>query len=222
MIKRAYLVVVSFLALISTVSMTCSTDIDEQTIENASVTQVSIITTETPVITPPETTAESFEIESSTTELFETEQETTVDEIITSNMTTETTLIAEDTPEEKTYTEDDLFYLAAAVCREAGGASEEIQLLVANVVINRVKSSFYPDTIYGVLTQHRQYGMMWKYGVSFPKEADEETIAHCYEVAERILGGEIVCPENVLFQAEFVQGSGIYKQFDGFYFCYYG
>lgn len=201
--------------------MTCSTGIDEQTLENPSVAQVSIVTTETPVITPTEITTECSATKSHATESFEARQETTVEETIISSITTETTLIAEDTPKEKRYTEDDLFYLAAAVCREAGGESEEIQLLVANVIINRVKSSFYPDTIYGVLTQHRQYGMMWKYGISFPQDADKDTIAHCYKVAERILGGEMVCPENVLFQAEFVQGSGIYKQFDGFYFCYY-
>ena len=126
------------------------------------------------------------------------------------------------TEPKKNYTDDDLFYLAAAVCREAGGESEEIQLLVANVVINRVNSSIYPDTIYGVLTDYRQYGMMWKYGVSFPSWADQDTIDHCYDVARRILEGERVCPDNVLFQAEFEQGSGIYKQFDSFYFCYYG
>ena len=152
---------------------------------------------------------------------------------LTTEALTETTDVADESTEEttepvvstepeKTYTDDDLFYLAAAVCREAGGESEEIQLLVANVVINRVNSSIYPDTIYGVLTDYRQYGMMWKYGVSFPSWADQDTIDHCYDVARRILEGERVCPDNVLFQAEFEQGSGIYKQFDGFYFCYYG
>lgn len=144
---------------------------------------------------------------------------------------TETTDVADEstaeitklnTEPEKNYTDDDLFYLAAAVCNEAGGESEEIQLLVANVVINRVNSSIYPDTIYGVLTDYLQYGMMWKYGVSFPKWADQKTIDHCYDIARRILEGERVCPDNVLFQAEFEQGSGIYKQFEGFYFCYYG
>ena len=63
---------------------------------------------------------------------------------------------------------------------------------------------------------------MWKNGVSFPSWADAKTIDQCYSVAERILDGERVCPENVLYQAEFEQGSGIYKQFgDKFYFCYY-
>lgn len=129
----------------------------------------------------------------------------------------------EPTEEVKNYTEDDLFYLAAAVCHEAGGESEEIQLLVANVIINRVNSSYYPDTIYEVLTQYKQYGTMWKYGVSFPDWSDEKVKEQCYSVAQRVLEGERFCPENVLFQAEFEQGSGVYKQFgDDYYFCYYG
>ena len=149
-----------------------------------------------------------------------TENTTEAETEATEPVTEETT---EPTEEVKNYTEDDLFYLAAAVCREAGGESEEIQLLVANVIINRVNSSLYPDTIYEVLTQYKQYGTMWKYGVSFPDWADEKVKEQCYSVAERILEGERYCPENVLFQAEFKQGSGVYKQFgDDYYFCYYG
>lgn len=136
---------------------------------------------------------------------------------------TEDSETTEPTTENIAETQDDLFYLAAAVCREAGGESEEIQLLVANVIINRVNSSYYPDTIYEVLTQYKQYGTMWKYGVSFPDWADEKVKEQCYSVAQRVLEGERFCPENVLFQAEFKQGSGIFKQFgDDYYFCYYG
>ena len=50
---------------------------------------------------------------------------------------------------------------------------------------------------------------------------NEEAVNDCYEIARRILEGERVCPENVLFQAEFIQGSGIYKEYDGYYFCLY-
>lgn len=120
-----------------------------------------------------------------------------------------------------TYSDNDLFCLAAAVCREAGKKSEEIQLLVANVIINRVNSSRYPNTIYGVLTQYKQYGTMWRDGVSFPDWATDEIKEQCYNVAKRILDGERFCPENVVFQAGSPQGSGIYKYFEeGYYFCY--
>lgn len=131
-------------------------------------------------------------------------------------------VVADEEENPENYTEDDLYYLAAAVCCEAGGENEEIQLLVANVVINRVNSSFYPDTIYDVLTEYGQYGMMWEYGIEFPDWADEGVKNQCYSVARRVLEGERFCPENVLFQAEFEQGSGIFKQFrDEYYFCYY-
>lgn len=131
-------------------------------------------------------------------------------------------VVVDEEEEPENYTEDDLYYLATAVCCEAGGENEEIQLLVANVVINRVNSSFYPDTIYDVLTEYGQYGMMWEYGIEFPDWADEGVKNQCYSVARRVLEGERFCPENVLFQAEFEQGSGIFKQFgDEYYFCYY-
>lgn len=176
--------------------------------------------TNIPEITAVATTKDTNEKPLELRETTEPETELTTEAITeTTEPVTEPVIPTEP---KKNYTDDDLFYLAAAVCREAGGESEEIQLLVANVVINRVNSSIYPDTIYGVLTDYRQYGMMWKYGVSFPSWADQDTIDHCYDVARRILEGERVCPDNVLFQAEFEQGSGIYKQFDGFYFCYYG
>ena len=155
------------------------------------------------------------------TEPETTEKPTEETKPVTTEPVTEN--VTEPSEETKSYTDDDLFYLAAAVCREAGGESEEIQLLVANVIINRVNSSIYPDTIYEVLTEYKQYGTMWKYGVSFPDWADDKVKEQCYSVAKRILEGERFCPENVLFQAEFKQGSGVYKQFgDDYYFCYYG
>lgn len=166
--------------------------------------------------TEPTHTKNTDATEQETTEKLTEETQLVTTEPVTENVT-------EPSEETKSYTDDDLFYLAAAVCREAGGESEEIQLLVANVIINRVNSSHYPDTIYEVLTQYKQYGTMWKHGVSFPDWADDKVKEQCYSVAKRILEGERFCPEDVLFQAEFKQGSGVYKQFgDDYYFCYYG
>ncbi|MGN1217689.1 MAG: cell wall hydrolase [Phocaeicola sp.] len=215
MIKKAYLVAVLIVlsAIVTIVALGAS-----------GVEKSETDTTETTVVaTTKDTNENPLELKETTepeTELTTEALTETTD--VADKSTAETITPIVYTKPEKNYTDDDLFYLAAAVCREAGGESEEIQLLVANVVINRVNSSIYPDTIYGVLTDYRQYGMMWKYGVSFPDWADQKTIDHCYDVARRILEGERVCPDNVLFQAEFEQGSGVYKQFDGFYFCYYG
>ena len=215
MIRKAYLVAVLIvLSAIVTIVVLGASGVEANGTNIPETTAVATTkdTNEKPLelkeTTEPEPETSTTEAPTETTDVADESTEKTTEPVVS-------------TEPEKTYTDDDLFYLAAAVCREAGGESEEIQLLVANVVINRVNSSIYPDTIYGVLTDYRQYGMMWKYGVSFPKWADQKTIDHCYDVARRILDGERVCPDNVLFQAEFVQGSGIYKEFDGFYFCYY-
>jgi hypothetical protein len=62
--------------------------------------------------------------------------------------------------------------------------------------------------------------MMWKNGIHFPEWARPKDIEQCFKVARRILEGERVCPPDVLYQAEFIQGK-IYKHYDGFYFCYH-
>lgn len=53
---------------------------------------------------------------------------------------------------------DDLTLLAAIIECEAGGESYECQLAVGAAVINRVKSSSYPNSISGVIYQKGQFG----------------------------------------------------------------
>lgn len=230
--KRAFTSVVA-LIILCTIQVTCvaltltsSIASDESSSEaKASVIEVKPATTETTEEAKnDEAHNESTSVNGNTvapeTVPAKTEKPAEVKKAENNDVTTEpvTTVTAETS--KSSYTEDDLFYLAAAVCREAGGSSEEIQLLVANVVINRVNSSLFPNTVYGVLTQRMQYGTMWKYGISFPSWADQNVKAQCYSVAQRVLNGERFCPDNVVFQAEFKQGSGVYKEIDGFYFCY--
>ncbi len=230
--KRASTVITA-LIILCTIQITCvalaftanNTSEESSSEAKASVIEVQPATTETTEETKTtEVSKKETSIEEETvapeTVPEKTEKPAEVKKAKTKDVTTEPVTTETTEPSKSSYTEDDLFYLAAAVCREAGGSSEEIQLLVANVVINRVNSSLYPDTIYGVLTQRKQYGTMWKYGISFPKWANKKVKDQCYSVARRILEGKRVCPANVVFQAEFKQGSGVYKEFDGFYFCY--
>lgn len=224
---RIALITLITLTIICTISCVAFNDATDR--KNNPNTETSVTTVETTTIT---TTEETKTTEAPTTE-SPVEEETVAPETVPTKTekptevkkpnkevtTTKPTIETTETSS-SSQSEDDLYYLAAAVCREAGGSSEEVQLLVANVVINRVNSSEYPNTIHGVLTQYMQYGTMWKYGVSFPGWADQATKDQCYSVARRILNGERVCPSNVVFQAEFRQGSGVYKEIDGFYFCY--
>jgi uncharacterized protein YgiM (DUF1202 family) len=57
------------------------------------------------------------------------------------------------------YTAEDLELLACLVHSEAGTQSYEGKLAVANVVLNRMKSSKYPDTIKAVIYQSGQFSV---------------------------------------------------------------
>lgn len=57
------------------------------------------------------------------------------------------------------YSSDELKLLACLVHAEAGNQSYEGKLAVANVVLNRVKSSKYPDSIYKVIYQSGQFSV---------------------------------------------------------------
>lgn len=129
------------------------------------------------------------------------------------------------TVKKQSYTDDDLFCLAAVIWQEAGASycSDKLQLMVASVVMNHVAAPDFPNTIRGVITRPGAYGTMGWTGVSIPTAHDSWTrdaINRCYKNAKRILEGERAVPSNVIYQAGFVQGSGIYAYREGMYFCY--
>lgn len=124
-----------------------------------------------------------------------------------------------------TYTEAELEALAIVIYQEAGGdaCSDETRIMVGNVVMNRVADERFPDTIEEVLLAKRQYGRLYWTGLVWPKRASQSVEAHAveraYDCAKRVLEGERLLPDDVIWQAEFVQGTEIVAQQDGFYFC---
>lgn len=126
------------------------------------------------------------------------------------------------------YTEDDVYALAVVIYREAGSdyLTDEHRALVACVAMNRVRSSLFPNTLRGVLTQHGQYYGIWQNGVVFPAGTDTSSnaVKRAYRIAREVLEGQWSCPSNVLFQAGFPQGNGVYRAIEGggtvTYFCY--
>ena len=122
----------------------------------------------------------------------------------------------------KAYTEEELELLACVIYCEAGGdeASDETRRMVGEVVLNRVADPRFPSSILGVLTQKHQYGLFWRTGVVWPSRAsrEPEAVERAYACARLVLEGERLLPEDVIFQAEFVQGE-IVASAPGFYFC---
>lgn len=52
---------------------------------------------------------------------------------------------------DNTYTQDEVFWLSRIIHAEASGESKKGLIAVGNVVLNRVKSASFPNTIYGVI-----------------------------------------------------------------------
>lgn len=115
------------------------------------------------------------------------------------------------------YTQKDISLLAEVIYHENWftDAEKETAYWTGAVVVNRVKSDKFPNTIEKVLYQKNptQYSTT-KY--FFTKEIPEE----CYTMARNILAfGTPDVPEDVLYQATFKQGK-IWKQKNGEVFCY--
>lgn len=84
----------------------------------------------------------------------------------------------------KDYTEEDLLWLARIIHAEARGESMEAKVAVGTVVMNRVASSKFPNTIYGVIFQKNQFSPV-RAGTIYNTPS-----ASCYEAARRCLEGE--------------------------------
>ena len=116
------------------------------------------------------------------------------------------------------YTQEDVNLLAEVIYHENWSTDPEhlAAYYTGAVVMNRVKSKDWPNTIESVLYQKnpRQYSTT---GNFFTVKLPEE----CYEMAENILkNGTPDVPESVVFQAMRKQGKGTWKKVGTDYFCY--
>ncbi len=93
---------------------------------------------------------------------------------------------------------------------------DEMLYLTGAVVLNRVQSEYFPNSIEEVIYQPGQYQCTEFKNSGFYKEPTER----CWRIAEELLISGYDIPSNVLYQAEFKQGSGVYKKVQNMYFCY--
>ena len=115
---------------------------------------------------------------------------------------------------EKTYTDDDLYIMEHVICGECNDSGWDMKISVGSVVLNRVADERFPNTIAEVVFQQGQYACTWD--GNYCKEPNEET----KEAAKYLLENGSQIDESVVWQAEFVQGRGIYDVIDNMYFCY--
>lgn len=115
---------------------------------------------------------------------------------------------------DKGYTKRDIKLLAAAMQLENGDNSNLCLLYTGSVILNRVKASYYPDTIEGVLLQKGQYA---KHTVN--NLYTVEISKRVYKLAqELLLRGSI--DNEIIFQSQFNTLGTIKYIVDGEYFAY--
>ena len=110
--------------------------------------------------------------------------------------------------------EDDLYILSHVICGEAEGCSQDMKRSVGSVVLNRVDDDRFPDTIEEVVFQEGQYACTWD--GNYYHEPSQDTI----DIAKDLLENGSAIDSSVVWQAEFVQGVGVYDQIGNMYFCY--
>lgn len=118
---------------------------------------------------------------------------------------------------------DDLYLLSKVITSEAGCSwlPMDWKMAVGEVLLNRVDSPEYPDTIYECVYQKGQYS-----GVNSSKFQNMTPFEDCVEAAVRLMSGERVLNEpSAVFQSNGRQGSGVclelYDEPMGYtYICY--
>ena len=115
---------------------------------------------------------------------------------------------------------DDLLLLARVIDAMAGSdwLTDDFRMCVGEVVLNRVASKEFPDTLYDVVYQRGQYTVVntARFSTLVPRR-------ECVECALRLLLGERHMVPAVVYQADYLQGELFTmfpdRQLGSTYFC---
>ena len=106
------------------------------------------------------------------------------------------------------FAEGDRMLLANLIYCEAGNQPYAGQLAVGSVVINRVLSSVYPDTVVGVIYQNKQFSPVGDGHLALAL-AENKATAACYKAADEAMAGQTNVGNCVYFRTPVEGLSGI-------------
>ena len=106
------------------------------------------------------------------------------------------------------FEENDRYLLANLIYCEAGGEPYAGQLAVGAVVINRVLSSVYPDTMTGVIYQKYQFSPVGSGRLAIALSQNKAT-ASCYKAADEAMTGQTNVGNCVYFRTPIPGLTGI-------------
>lgn len=107
-------------------------------------------------------------------------------------------------PGDEFYDPDDLYWLSRIISAEARGEILDGKISVGNVILNRVRSDMYPDSIYDVIFDSR-------YGIQFTPAADgsvyDDPTEESVIAAKLVLDGADAAGDCLYFAASYIAAS---------------
>lgn len=100
---------------------------------------------------------------------------------------------------EISFAEGDRYLLANLIYCEAGNQPYEGQVAVGAVVMNRVMSSVFPDTVVGVIYQNKQFSPVASGRLALALAEDHATAA-CYSAADAAMAGQTTVGNCLFFR----------------------
>lgn len=100
---------------------------------------------------------------------------------------------------EITFAEGDRYLLANLIYCEAGNQPYEGQVAVGAVVMNRVMSAVFPDTVVGVIYQNKQFSPVASGRLALALSRDDATDA-CYRAADAAMSGQTTVGNCLFFR----------------------
>ena len=159
-------------------------------------------------------------VEKNAVSTVKAEKETLDNEILTTQYTNyierhNANTIVDDDLKIKYTTADEIYEtvtypLAKIIYAEGGNQNDEFQQNVGYVVLNRVESKYYPNTIEDVFFSSDAYAETSRDRYR-NNEVSEKAIENAKLVVEQYFNHEIPVSKARVFQAEFVQGVDLYK-----------
>lgn len=135
----------------------------------------------------------------------------------TTETPTEVTTEAQTEVPELTYSEEDLYWLSHIIMAEVEDQEYLSKILCGSVVLNRSKDKDFRGNTIKEVVFAGEYRESIENGRIY-LEPNEDSIKAAKEILTGTTGIDI--PENLVYQAQFVQGSGIYETIDNEIYCY--
>lgn len=109
---------------------------------------------------------------------------------------------------------EDLELLARVIhCENSNEVDgEEASWNTGSVILNRINASEYPNTLEEVIYQKGQYDCLKNLYKEEPTDIE-------WEVAAELLNSGSILPKEVVYAAEFEQGSSTYEKIGNTYYC---